>query len=247
MTVKTCSIDCEGWRNLLKVTGLLVLATLAGCQTTPSRDPEFAAVRPRPVAAPPPTGGAIFQSGFSLALFEDLTARRVGDVLTITLAEQTAASKSADTEFDKATTTSITNPTVLGSTVAFGVPGALPIANTTDNTLEANLSSSNDFQGGGKSTQSNSLTGDITVTVAEVLPNGDLFVQGEKILTLTDGHEHIRISGTIRRVDIAPDNTVPSTRVANARIIYAGEGGGVADANIAGWLARFFVSAFFPF
>ena len=226
---------------------LLLLTVLGGCNTTPSRDPEFAAVRPRPVEPPASSGGGVYQAGHSLVLFEDLRARRVGDILTIALNERTAASKSADTEFDKSTSTTITNPTVLGSPVLFGVPGALPLASTSDNTLESSLSSSNEFEGGGQSSQSNSLTGDITVTVAEVLPNGDLFVQGEKILTLTEGHEHIRISGTVRQVDISPDNTVTSTRVANARIIYAGEGGGVADSNIAGWLARFFVSAFFPF
>lgn len=226
---------------------MIFCLVVSGCNTAPSRDPEFAAVRPRPAAAPPPSDGAIYQPGYSLVLFEDLRARRVGDVLTISLNERTAASKSAETEFDKSTSTTISNPTVLGSTVSFNVPSVLPLSTTANNTLEASLNSSSDFEGGGQSTQSNSLTGDITVTVAEVLPNGDLFVQGEKILTLTEGHEHIRISGTVRQVDITPENTVLSTRVANARIIYAGEGGGVPDANIAGWLARFFVSAFFPF
>lgn len=220
---------------------------LTGCNSAPIRDPEFASVRPRPIQPPVPENGAIYQAGFSLLLFEDLRARRVGDILTITLDEATNASKSAETTVDKDTTTSVTNPTLLGSSIQFGAPAFLPLASTTNNTLTTNLTSEHSFAGSGETAQSNRLTGDISVTVAEVLPNGDLVVQGEKLLTLTEGHEHVRFSGTVRQSDIAADNTVLSTRVANARIIYAGEGGAVADANILGWLASFFVSAFFPF
>ena len=71
-------------------------------------------------------------------------------------------------------------------------------------------------------------------------------VQGEKLFTLNRGHEHIRFSGIVRPADIATDNSVLSTRVADARIIYAGEGE-TAAANVIGWLARFFISAVFPF
>ena len=236
---------CLPWQLMLVV--VVAGAMLSGCNSAPVRDPKFASVRPRPLVAPPPENGAIYQAGFSRVLFEDLRARRVGDILTITLNEATNASKSSETTVDKATNTSVTNPTVLGSAVQFGAPGFLPLASTTNNTLATTLTSDHSFAGSGDTAQSNSLTGDISVTVAEVLPNGDLVVQGEKLLTLTEGHEHIRFSGTVRQSDIAADNTVVSTRVANARIIYAGEGGAVADANILGWLARFFVSAFFPF
>lgn len=228
---------------------LLILAALAlgGCNTGIVRDPEFATVRPRPVLPPEPQGGSIYQAGFNMVLFEDLRARRVGDVLTIELEEEIDAEKSAETTVEKDTSTTIANPTVLGAPVQFNTPGFLPLASSSDNTLATELSSSNSFEGTGESTQSNRLTGQISVTVAEVLPNGDLVVQGEKLITLTEGHEHVRISGTVRQADIRSDNTVSSSKVANARIEYAGQGGAVASANVIGWLARFFVSAFFPF
>jgi len=224
----------------------LIGLVLAGCNSTPTRDPEFAAVRPQVSPPPRPTAGAIYQAGYGLTLFEDHRARRVGDILSIRLNESTSASKSAGTSVDKSNTTAITNPTILGTSPTFNLPGSLPLVSTRGLNLQTALASSNEFDGDSASSQSNQLTGNIAVTVAEVLPNGNLVVQGEKILTLNQGHEHIRISGVVRTEDVDPDNTIDSTKVANARIIYAGEGP-VADSNTMGWLSRFFISALFPF
>jgi len=224
----------------------LIGLVLAGCNSTPTRDPEFAAVRPQVSPPPRPTAGAIYQAGYGLSLFEDHRARRVGDILSIRLNESTSASKSAGTSVDQSNTTAITNPTILGTSPAFNLPGSLPLVSTRGLNLQTALASSNEFDGDSASNQSNQLTGNIAVTVAEVLPNGNLVVQGEKILTLNQGHEHIRISGVVRTEDVDPDNTIDSTKVANARIIYAGEGP-VADSNTMGWLSRFFISALFPF
>ena len=93
---------------------------------------------------------------------------------------------------------------------------------------------------------SNSLNGNITVTVHQVLPNGVLIVRGEKWLTLNQGDEYIQVSGMVRPQDIGPDNTVESTKLADARISYSGTGA-VHDTNVMGWLSRFFVSALMPF
>ena len=223
-----------------------VFSLLVACNTAPTRDPAFEAVRPPLTESAPATAGAIYRAGHDLVLFQDLRARRVGDILFIQLSEQTQASKSAETDLEKANTTSISNPTLLGSQVRFDTPGLLPLASNRENDLETSLSSSHDFSGKGQSKQSNSLSGEFAVTVAEVLPNGNLVVQGEKLFTLNRGHEHIRFSGIVRPEDIGTDNSVLSTRVADARIIYAGEGE-VASASVIGWLARFFISALFPF
>ncbi|MCH9672594.1 MAG: flagellar basal body L-ring protein FlgH [Gammaproteobacteria bacterium] len=220
--------------------------TLSGCASEPTRDPAFASVRPAATRALPSTDGSIFRAGRNLVLFEDASARRVGDILTIRLVESTDASKSADTDIAKDTSSTVTNPTIFGTSPQFGVPGILPLASRSNLNLATSLNSSNDFSADTQSTQSNRLTGEISVTVAEVLPNGNLVVQGEKLLTLNQGHEHMRISGVVRRADINPDNTIDSTRVANARIVYGGEGA-LAAANKVGWLARFFVSALTPF
>jgi len=219
---------------------------LAGCQSLPERDPEYAAVRP--VALPPAqtNTGSIYQAGYDVRLFEDSRARRVGDLLTISLTEATTASKDSATELSKSNTTNIANPTILGSTPQFNTPGILPLANNRNNNLGFGLSSSNDFSGDSSSSQSNSLRGSITVTVAEVLPNGYLVVRGEKVTSLNQGHEYVRISGIVRPVDIRPDNTILSTQVADAQITYTGSGA-TADTSKIGWLARFFISSLFPF
>ncbi len=225
----------------------LVVLLASGCNTAPRRDPAFApsypAVRPQAEQA---ASGAIWQPGYDVALFEDVKARRIGDLLTIRLVEATNAEKSSRTKTDRETNTSIENPTILGTTPQFDLPGALPLAGTEDNTLESRVSATHEFEGSGDSSQRNRLTGDITVTVADVLPNGNLLVRGEKRLTLNNGNEYIRISGIVRPIDVRTDNSVPSTRVADATIIYSGDGA-PADASKLGWLARFFVSAVFPF
>ena len=111
--------------------------------------------------------------------------------------------------------------------------------------VENNWESSNSFSGGGSSSQSNKLDGRITVTITEVYPNGNLFVSGDKWITLNQGREYVRITGIVRRQDILPDNTIESMRVADAQIIYSGKGA-LAEANQVGWLSRFFMSPLWP-
>lgn len=225
----------------------LVLLQIIGCNSTPRRDPAYSASYPaafeQPVQA---RTGSIYQAGYEMAFFEDTKARRIGDILTIVLAESTNASKSSKTDLARDQSSTIANPTILGATTQFSLPGLLPLSKVGDNTLETSLSSSHAFEGGSDSAQSNRLSGDITVTVADVLPNGNLVVRGEKRLNLNQGNEYIKISGIVRPYDITAANTVLSTKVADATIIYSADGA-VADANKIGWLGRFFVSAAFPF
>ena len=226
---------------------LLAVALLSGCQTqAPIKDVSYAPVRP---IAPPPAprgNGSIYQAGHEIAWFEDIRAQRVGDLLTITLVENTRANKSAKSEAKKANTTSLASPTILGSVPTFDASGLFPLASNKDNTLAFELSSSNDFDGEGSASQSNALTGNITVTVIEVLPNRNLYVRGEKRIGINQGNEYIRLSGIVRMQDITPENTVESTRIADPTITYQGEGM-VADANTMGWMARFFNGVFSPF
>jgi len=234
-------------KRMISVLMLVALGLLlVGCNTAPKRDPEYAPVRP---VVPPPlpeANGAIFRAGYETAWFENLRARRVGDLLTVKLTEKTKANKEAKTDVSKDNNTSIANPTILGSTPQFNAPGFIPLASNKDNTLAFGLDSSNDFQSEGSSEQSNLLQGDITVTVIEVLANGYLLVRGEKRIGINQGNEYIRLSGIVRPIDIDADNTVLSTRLADPTIVYVGDGA-VAESNAIGWLARFFISSLFPF
>jgi flagellar L-ring protein precursor FlgH len=182
-----------------------------------------------------PTDGSIYRTGAEVRLFEDLKAGRVGDILTVRLVEQTNASKNSQTQTAKATSATMTNPEVFGR----------PLTNNGDPLFGGSLDSSTTFDGQGASSQSNSLTGDITVTVIDRLPNGNLVIQGEKWLTINQGREFIRVTGTIRANDIETDNSVLSTRIANAQIAYSAKGV-LNDANRMSILARFFNSIWYP-
>lgn len=209
---------------------IIAAAGLAACAGTPPRDPEFAATRPQPVEVPAVANGAIYQAGQNSGWFGDVRAKHIGDVLTVVLTEATNATKAASTNAAKEADTTITAPTLFGA----------PVTRNGRAFMGAQLSSDQDFAGSGDSAQSNTLTGRITVTVAEVLANGYLLVRGEKIMTLNQGDEYVRFSGIVRPSDIRADNTVLSTQVADARIVYGGEGV-LADANRPGWLTRFFM------
>jgi flagellar L-ring protein precursor FlgH len=216
---------------------LASLSLLAGCYAPVKPDPAFAPTTPPVAAQLPQSNGAIYQASTSMPLFEDLRARRVGDLLTIILSENNTANKSANTATSKENDISIANPTLFGD--------QLP-TNKVKITLEQSVDSTQEFAGDGSSEQSNTLSGTIAVTVARVLGNGNLMVQGEKLMTLNQGDEYIRISGIVRPQDITPNNTVLSTLVANARIQYGGKGA-IHDANANGWLGRFFQSKYWPF
>jgi flagellar L-ring protein precursor FlgH len=210
---------------------------MSACGLLPARqhrpDPVVARVLPPPT---PRTDGAIYQAGQQMELFADLKARRVGDVLTIRLTESTNASKSAATKTAKTTAVNNTGPTIFGKTIT---AAGVPILTTTMNGADS-------FDGSGSSTQGNSLAGSLTVTVMEVESNGNLVIQGEKTLKLNQGEEFVRLSGVVRRADIATDNTVTSDKVADAHISYSGRGV-IDSANRVGWLARFFNSAYAPY
>lgn len=219
---------------------VLLASQLIGCASLlnppPSRDPAYAPVRPDDMVQPRTNLGAIYQSGNDLRLFEDVKARRIGDVLTVRLVETTDAKKQADTTANRKATTSIKAPMLMGQEAA----------QILGYDVKTSLESENDFNGQGGSNQSNALKGFISVTVVEVLPNGNLRVQGEKRVGLNQGNEYIKLSGIVRPADIDTSNTVESTKVADATMIYNGDGV-VADANRMGWLQRFFTSVLFPF
>ena len=208
------------------------LLGLAACSvlpvgTRPGDYPSAPAPLYTPAAA---TSGTIYQSARGLTLFEDVKARQVGDTVTIRLAESTQASKSASTDAKK------------DSTINTGAPKLLDglLTENGAQSLLTEWTTAQKFGGKGSSSQSNSLNGNITVTVAEVYPNGNLLVRGEKWLTLNQGEEYVQIAGIVRPSDIGPDNSVASFKVADARITYSGTGA-VADSNRPGILTRFFL------
>ncbi len=214
----------------------IVLVGVTGCAGGPRVDEEM----PMPEYTMPIAGqaasGAIYESQSSLQLFADIRAGRVGDVLTVRLQEQTNASQSSSTETSKSTSATLANPTVFGR----------PITRNGDELFSGSLSGDMSFDGEGASNQSNSLTGDITVTVIERLSNGNLIVQGEKWVTINQAREFIRLKGIVRTIDIGTNNVIASGKVANAQITYSSKGV-MAAANRMGLISRFFHSILHPY
>jgi flagellar L-ring protein precursor FlgH len=210
-------------------------AMFTGCVTAPP-EPDYTATYPEP---PPPAtqgNGAIYQEGHDIALFENAVARRVGDTLTIVLNERTQASKSSSTTTSKASSADLTGPTIAGR----------PVTVNGTEILKMGIDNKSDFDGKGDSAQSNRLDGQVTVTVAQRLPNGNLLVRGQKWIGINQGKEYVRVQGIVRPIDINPDNSVSSLKVADAMISYGGKGT-LADANAPGLLARFFNFSWLPF
>lgn len=186
-----------------------------------------------PAAPPPPVTGSLWNpaQGVRLSLAEDRRARAVGDILTIRLVERLQAEKSAGQDAARSANRSL------------NLPDAKPFSWIPEGLFGGGSDSS--FSGSGSAKQENRLTGEITVSVTAVLPNGALVIAGDRRLTLTRGEEQVQLTGIVRPEDIGPDNRVASTRVADARLRYTGTGEVAAQAK-QGWLSRFF-DRFAPF
>lgn len=219
---------------------LVLTIALGGCNTTPAEsiaanDPFYAPAVPVVKREQIVQDGSLFTAAMANSLYSDVKARRVGDIITVRLSENTNATKSAGSSSSKQSTVDL-QPTI-------GLGGnAIQIGREA---IQLGVDSSNDFTGDAQATQSNSLQGNISVTVVDVLPNQNLIIRGEKWLTLNNGDEYIRLTGVIRPADITPTNEIQSTKIANARIQYSGTGS-FARAQEKGWLTQFFSSTWWP-
>lgn len=208
----------------------LAAILIAGCTTVPATNiHQPMTVRPTSRGEGGAINGSIYQAGVSRTLFEDRRARYVGDTMTITIAETTSASTNSNTNVSKTSSTTASIPTVSG------LPGKSLQG------LSLSADSDHSLVGAGDAAAKNVFTGNITVTVIEVLPNGNLLVSGEKQVSIGHGTEYIRLSGVVNPYFISTANTISSANVADARIEYK-ESGAISEAQVMGWLARFFMN-----
>ncbi|WER49789.1 flagellar basal body L-ring protein FlgH [Cupriavidus sp. WKF15] len=220
-----------GARVLYCLAGLALLAS-GGCALMPREPlvqlPTTARAEPRPMG---PATGSIFASSYAgNPLFEDRRPRNVGDILTIVITENVNATKNSGSNASRTGSTSL----------AFdAVPKAL--AGLFSSSSNASINGANALKASGGASAANTFNGTITVTVLEVLPNGNLVVSGEKQLAINQGAEFIRFSGVVNPRTITGDNGVLSTQVADARIEYTAKGY-IDEAQNMGWLQRFFLN-----
>ncbi len=221
----------------LRHLGLAVVAiaavTLCGCSALGlSRSVEVAVpthAAPLPNAAPPAVNGSIFQASQYRPLFEDHRARLVGDTITVQIIEKVSATQKSTSTIDKS------------GKVSAGLSAVPLLPASLLSRTSATGNSANTFEGKGSTENTNDFSGVITATVTDVLPNGHLLISGEKQIGVNDNIDVLRFSGQVDPRSIQAGNSVASAQIANVRLEHKGRGA-QADAQIIGWLARFFLT-----
>jgi flagellar L-ring protein precursor FlgH len=218
------------------LTAMLMLV-LGGCAYIPHKNlVDGATTAPPTPAGVPVPNGSIFQAAQPMnygyqPLFEDRRPRNIGDTLTIVLQENVSASKSSSANATRGGEAKFNVPTV--PRYLEGLFG--------NSRADTDISGSSVFGGKGGANANNTFNGTITVTVDQVLVNGNLHVVGEKQIAINQGTEFIRFSGVVNPRTISGNNSVISTQVADARIEYVGNGY-INEAQTMGWLQRFFLN-----
>ena len=212
---------------------LLAATALGACASKPplEENSDFAPIRPIEPAADALPTGSILGNSMHMSLFQGQRQWRVGDIITVVLNESTQASRNSSLITErKATNDALSSSwtdALLSPNGFWGdVRGDIDLTKAEIGT-----------EGVGTAAQANALSGVITAMVAEVLPNGNLIVEGRKQLSLTEGAEFIQIRGVVRARDVQPDNTVSSMRMAQAQISYRGTGN-LADSTQPGWITQ---------
>ncbi len=214
---------------------LALAALLAGCAGPPrhiapyspkERDFDRGAYAAQVEASP----GSLYAD--QRGLFEDDRARRVGDLLVIQIDERETASRTSTTNLRRQGSNGFTAPKALGlmRKLQKEFPGLDPEELIT-------LTSDHNFRGNGQTQRSGRLSATLPVRVKDVMPNGDLFIEGTNVVMVSNEEHHLYVSGLVRPVDIKADNSVSSSRIANAEIEYIGRGD-VNDQQRPGWGSR---------
>jgi flagellar L-ring protein precursor FlgH len=214
--------------------GFLMVALLiavSGCAMTPSTNIKQP-LTAKPVAKPVTmvNDGAIYQPQQGMALFEDRRARHVGDTITVNLVENTQITRNLDNKQNRTgnATVSIPSPTLLGYSNILGASSWSPNA-AANSEVKAAV------------TNNNNITGGITVTVVEVLDNGNLSVTGEKQVSLDNDTQFIRLAGVVNPNDIGVDGTIDSNKLADVKF-ESKSSTGIDRSTLVSMMARFFVS-----
>lgn len=218
-------------RNTLWLMAVLIL--LAGC-AGPARNVDLTETEPVPLMqapSPPATPGSLWTDR-SGGIFYDNKGRTVGDIVTVAIFENSSASKEATTETDRTSSMSA------GISKLFGLEKNIGNLNSTiDPTQLIDATAQNEFEGFGKTERKENLVATLTTQIIEVLPNGNLRLEGKKTVTVNSEKQIVKLTGIVRPFDVSPNNIINSRNILNARIAYVGEGV-ISDKQQQGWLVR---------
>jgi len=215
---------------------LAALALLSGCMPTvasitkDTNKPVVDKALATPLSDASDTG-SLWSDG-SPRYFTDPKARQVGDMVTVLVSESASATRKLGTDKSKASSTK----TSINAFLGYGKSLAAMNPNFNPSTA-VDLSNSHSFAGSGDTSNSDTLTAQVTAVVTKVYPNGNMQIMGRRQVTINQEPQELVFTGIIRPMDIASDNTIPSSKVAQAQISYGG-GGELATVTHEGWLSR---------
>lgn len=235
------AVFSKGSKNRGAVSGLLLfslLLVLNSCSSAPKSmaDPKAAVMPERLYSVSHKQEGAIWPGETSKnTLFEDARGKQVGDIVTILVSETSTSSQTATTDTKKSSSLSLSVGKMLGLPSSLGLGSFLGSGNAFNPGIDGKNDSSN--SGSGTTTRKGSLSATVSSIVVEVLPSGNLRVEGKRMVTINNEDQLLVLRGIIRPMDINYDNTVSSSLIANAEITYEGKGV-ISDKQNVGWAVR---------
>ncbi len=220
-------------KNILACSALLLSACAGTAPPQVMHTPSN--FRQIPIQSAPPAEGSLYSPGTESSLYSDMRARNTGDVITILIEENLRGTKNASTSTSKKSDMNLGLTGILG--LEFNEAMQPNYKGTVDATKAIGGASSDSFNGSGKTSRDASLRGTVSARVLQVLPDGNLFVEGTRELKINNETQFLILSGVVRPKDVTPDNTISSTKLADARIEYTGAGT-LSEKQSPGWLGR---------
>jgi len=213
------------------------LLLLTGCandalSVLPDKVPAYSPAQLAPAVAAKPTEGSLFRESSTVNYYRDLRAFRVGDIVTISIAESAQASKQATTNLgdDYSMSAGVTSLLGYETLIPHRAAGFDP-----SEALDAKTATT--FKGSGTTTRKETMTAQMSARVIQVLMNGDLMIRGTREIVVNQEKQYIVLEGIVRPSDISSDNSISSSYIADARIWYTGKGV-VSTKQQPGWMAR---------
>jgi flagellar L-ring protein precursor FlgH len=224
--------------SLLLAVSILAFVGCAPPLSTPSSlaNQEAALINPPVETYPQPaikTEGSLFSEDSRPDFFSDMKAQRIGDIITINIVETSKANKTANTSLRRSNEINSSVDALFG----LETPGTLPTPGGINLMNGIDLSSSSQFSGSGTTSRNENITAKISARIVQVLPNQNLVIRGSQEIMVNNEKQYITVQGVVRPADVATDNSVLSTYLADARIEYTGKGD-VSNKQREGWLVR---------
>jgi len=229
--------DALPWGLILSgfLCAITVLASCASSPKLPPPPPRYV-YQGTPADEPkPPVKGSNSLWRDTASLYEDVKARRLNDLITINVVESISGSGSADTSASKSSSTDGSINSLLGLPLNLNLSNAFGKGNTFSPNVSGSMS--DDFKGNGATNRSGSLAGTITAKVVEVMPNGILALESRKEITINNEKQILILRGMVRPDDVAVDNSVSSSKVADAEVFFVGDGV-LQSKQDTGWLVK---------